>query len=114
MHVVVAGVGGIGGTIAAAVALGGGEVSVIDAWPDHIEAIRADGLRIAGPSPAGERTARLPAFHIGEWWRLAPIDLLVIGTAVSTGGCVRSAMMAGLYAMQPTGGGFQYGTASLF
>ena len=27
----------------------------------------------------GERTARLPAFHIGEWWRLAPIDLLVIG-----------------------------------
>ena len=35
-------------------------------------------------------------------------------TAVSTGGCVRSAMMAGLYAMQPTGGGFQYGTASLF
>ena len=79
MHVVVAGAGGIGGTIAAAVALGGGEVSVIDAWPDHIEAIRADGLRIAGPSPAGERTARLPAFHIGEWWRLAPIDLLVIG-----------------------------------
>ena len=80
MHVVVAGVGGIGGTIAAAVALGGGEVSVIDAWPDHIEAIRADGLRIAGPSPTGERTARLPALHIGDWWRLAPIDLLVIGT----------------------------------
>ena len=33
------------------------------------------------------------------------------GTANSTGGCVRSAMMAGQHATQPTGGGFQYGTA---
>ena len=78
MHVVVAGAGGIGGTIAGEVALGGGEVSVIDAWADHVEAIRADGLRLVGPSPAGERKVRLPAWHIDEWPRLAPIDVLVI------------------------------------
>ena len=78
MHVVVAGAGGIGGTIAGEVALGGGDVSVIDAWADHVEAIRADGLRLVGPSPAGERTVRLTAWHIGEWRRLAPIDLLVV------------------------------------
>lgn len=79
MHVVVAGAGGIGGAIAASVALGGGEVSVIDAWPGHVEAIRAHGLRISGPHTTGGQTARLPAFHIGEWWRVAPIDILVIG-----------------------------------
>lgn len=78
MHVVIAGAGGIGGTIAGEVALNGGEVSVIDAWADHVEAIRADGLRLVGPSPAGERTVGLTAWHIDEWRRLAPIDLLVI------------------------------------
>ena len=78
MHVAVAGAGGIGGTIAGEVALGGGKVSVIDAWADHVEAIRAEGLRLVGPSPSGERTAELPAWHIDEWRRLAPIDVLVI------------------------------------
>ena len=78
MHVVVAGAGGIGGAIAGELALGGGEVSVIDPWPDHVEAIRSDGLRLTGPTPTGERIARMPAFHIGEWWRLASIDLLVV------------------------------------
>ncbi|WP_419926336.1 ketopantoate reductase family protein [Candidatus Poriferisocius sp.] len=78
MHVVVAGAGGIGGAIAGEVAFSGRQVSVIDAWADHVEAIRADGLRLTGPSRQGERTARLPAWHIDEWPRLAPIDLLVI------------------------------------
>ena len=78
MHVVVAGAGGIGGAIAGELALGGGEVSVIDPWPDHVEAIRSDGLRLTGPIPTGERIARMPAFHIGEWWQLASIDLLVV------------------------------------
>ena len=78
MHVVVAGAGGIGSAIAGELALGGGEVSIIDPWPDHVEAIRSGGLRLTGPSPTGERSARLPAFHIGEWWQLAPIDILVI------------------------------------
>ena len=78
MQVVVAGAGGIGGAIAGEVALAGGEVSVIDAWADHVEAIRADGLRLAGPSPAEGRTARLPAWHTSESQQVAPIDLLVL------------------------------------
>ena len=78
MHVVVAGTGGIGGAIAGELALGGGEVSVIDPWPDHVEAIRTEGLRLVGPDPAGERTVELAAFHVGEWWRIPPIDVLVI------------------------------------
>lgn len=78
MHVVVAGAGGIGGTIAGEVALAGGEVSVVDGWSDHVEAIRADGLRLVGPSPAKGRTARLPAWHTSESQQMAPIDVLVI------------------------------------
>ena len=78
MHVVVAGAGGIGGAIAGEVALCGGEVSVIDAWGEHVEAIRADGLCLVGPGSAGDRRARLPAWHLGEWSRLAPIDVLVL------------------------------------
>ena len=78
MHVVIAGAGGIGGAIAGEAALGGADVSVIDAWPDHIEAIRTRGLRLFGPGPGDDRKARLPAWHIGEWWRIPPIDVLVI------------------------------------
>ena len=78
MHVVVAGAGGIGGAIAGEAALGGSDISVIDAWADHVEAIRADGLRLIGPGSDNDRRARLPAWHIGEWWRIPPIDVLVI------------------------------------
>lgn len=78
MHVVVAGAGGIGGAMAGEVALSGGEVSVIDAWGEHVDSIRADGLRLVGPEPTGDRSVRLPAWHIEEWPRLAPIDVLVI------------------------------------
>ncbi|MDE0613586.1 MAG: 2-dehydropantoate 2-reductase [bacterium] len=78
MHVVVAGAGGIGGAIAGEVALAGGEVSVIDAWADHVEAIRGDGLCLVGPSPGIERTTRLPAWHTNESQRVAPIDVLVL------------------------------------
>jgi 2-dehydropantoate 2-reductase len=78
MHVVVAGAGGIGGAIAGEVALSGGDVSVIDAWGDHVEEIRAGGLLLVGPGSDGGRRVRLPAWHIGEWSRLAPIDVLVL------------------------------------
>ena len=78
MHVVVAGAGGIGGAIAGEVALAGGEVSVVDGWSDHVEAIRFDGLRLVGPAPGDERTARLPAWHTGESQQVAPIDVLVL------------------------------------
>lgn len=78
MHVVVAGAGGIGGAIAGEIALAGGEVSVVDSWSDHVEAIRVDGLCLVGPASGDERTTGLPAWHTSESQRLGPIDLLVI------------------------------------
>ena len=78
MHVVVAGAGGIGGAVAGEVALAGGEVSVVDGWSDHVGVIRADGLRLVGPAPGDERTARLHAWHTSESQQVAPIDVLVL------------------------------------
>lgn len=78
MHVVIAGAGGIGGAIAGEAALGGSNVSVIDAWPDHVEAIRADGLRLLGPGPEDDRKVRLPVWHTSESQQVAPIDVLVL------------------------------------
>ena len=51
---------------------------MIDPWPNHVEAIRDGGLRLLGPGSAEPRVARIPAFHIGEWWRIPTIDVLVI------------------------------------
>ena len=78
MHVVVAGAGGIGGAIAGEVALGGGDVSVVDSWADHVEAIRVDGLHLFGPGSEGGRKAQLPAWHVSEIQQVPPVDLLVI------------------------------------
>ena len=78
MHVVVAGAGGIGGVIAGEIALAGGEVSVVDGWSDHVEAIQRDGLRLVGPAPGDERTTRLPAWHTSECQQVASIDVLVL------------------------------------
>ena len=78
MHVVVAGAGGIGGAIAGEIALSGREVSVVDGWSDHVEAIRDSGLRLVGPQPGEERTTQLLAWHTSESDQVAPIDVLVI------------------------------------
>ncbi len=44
--IAVMGAGAIGGSIAAYLARDGYEITVIDAWADHIDAIRSDGLRL--------------------------------------------------------------------
>jgi 2-dehydropantoate 2-reductase len=46
--VTVVGVGGIGGTAAACLALAGERVQVVEASAPHVEALRADGLRFDG------------------------------------------------------------------
>jgi 2-dehydropantoate 2-reductase len=46
--VAVIGAGGIGGTVAAGLALAGERVTVVDRAPAHVAAMRADGLRLDG------------------------------------------------------------------
>ena len=59
MHICVVGAGAMGGSFAALLTRAGHEVSVIDAWARHIDAINADGLKMEGA--LGDYTATLDA-----------------------------------------------------
>jgi 2-dehydropantoate 2-reductase len=57
--VVVVGAGAMGGLFGGLLAEGGLDVTLVDAWPEHIAAIRKDGLRIVGVG--GDRAIRVGA-----------------------------------------------------
>src|SRR6056297_734619 len=54
MRIAIVGTGAMGSVYAALFAEAGHEVWAVDAWPQHVEAIRRDGLRLEGAS--GDRT----------------------------------------------------------
>ena len=56
--------GAIGGTIGGYLARAGRDVTIIDAWPAHVDKIKADGLTVTAME--GTFTARPTALHIGE------------------------------------------------
>ena len=57
--VVVVGAGAMGGLFGGLLAEGGLDVTLVDAWPEHIAAIKADGLRIVGVG--GDRDIKIKA-----------------------------------------------------
>ena len=57
--VVVVGAGAMGGLFGGLLAEGGLDVTLVDAWPEHIAAIRKDGLRIVGVG--GDRAIKVEA-----------------------------------------------------
>ena len=59
MKITMVGAGAMGGSYGGLLAVAGHEVSLIDAWREHVEAIERDGLRIDGVR--GEHRVRLPA-----------------------------------------------------
>jgi 2-dehydropantoate 2-reductase len=60
--------GAVGGHAGGMMAAAGIDVALIDAWPGHVEAIRANGLRVL--TPEGETLARPEAWHLGDAYRL--------------------------------------------
>ena len=46
--ITVVGAGAMGGLFGGLLAEGGLDVTLVDAWPEHVAAIKADGLRIVG------------------------------------------------------------------
>lgn len=76
MNIAIIGVGAMGSVYAALLASGGHEVWVVDVWKEHIDAIRARGLRLEGAS--GDRTVRVHATtDPGE---VRDVDLVIIAT----------------------------------
>ena len=58
------GAGAIGGTLAGYLSRAGRDVTVVDAWPTHIDKIKSDGLTVT--TMEGAFTAKPEALHIGE------------------------------------------------
>jgi len=81
--IVIVGAGAVGGYTGAHMAQAGEDVTFIDAWPENVEEIKKNGLRIThhqGPEPFA---ARPRALHLTEAQQLAkeaPVDIAFICT----------------------------------
>jgi len=79
-HIAVIGAGAVGGYTGGRLALAGEDVTLIDPWPEHVEAIRGRGLQLSGAE--GEQTARVRALHLTDAQSLSrkPVDVAIIST----------------------------------
>src|SRR6185437_9010240 len=70
-RIVVVGAGAIGGYTGGNLAHNGFDVTLIDPWPEHVEAIRANGLSLEGITPAESLVAHPRTLHLTEVQNLA-------------------------------------------
>jgi len=80
-RIAVIGAGAIGGYTGGQLAHNGFDVTLIDPWPGHIEAIRRDGLALEGMTEEEFVCARPKTMHLTEAQRLAkehPIDIALV------------------------------------
>ena len=79
--IAIIGAGAVGGYCGAHMAKAGEDVTLIDAWPAHVEAMRKEGLRITHAMEVGEFTVPVRALHITDVQHLAgeaPVDIAFI------------------------------------
>ena len=80
-RIAVVGAGAVGGYVGGHLARLGHDVTLIDPWPEHIEAIRADGLDLAGVTAEEHCTVRPNAMHLTEVQALSrqkPVDIAIV------------------------------------
>ncbi|HYC43985.1 MAG TPA: 2-dehydropantoate 2-reductase [Burkholderiales bacterium] len=81
-RIAVVGAGALGGYVGGYLAHHGHDVTLIDMWPEHIEAIRARGLELDGVTPEEKFTVtQAKTMHLTEVQRLAkekPIDIAFV------------------------------------
>ncbi len=65
-RIAVMGAGAVGGYIGAHLAAAGHDVTLIDPWPEHVEAIRAKGLEITGMTEAERLVVKPRTMHLTE------------------------------------------------
>ena len=80
-RIAVVGAGAVGGYIGAHLAHAGHDVTLIDPWPGHVEAMRAHGLHITGMSAGETINPKVRAIHLTEAQHFArerPIDIAIL------------------------------------
>jgi 2-dehydropantoate 2-reductase len=80
-RIAVVGAGAVGGYVGGQLARNGFDVTLIDPWPEHIERIRANGLKLTGVTAEDACTVRVPTMHLTEVQELAkqrPIDIAFV------------------------------------
>src|SRR5438045_513114 len=69
MRIGIVGAGAIGCVVGGLLTKAGRDVTLIDQWPEHVEAMRRQGLRLSGT--CGEHTVKVKALHLHEVQGLA-------------------------------------------
>lgn len=80
-RVVIVGAGAVGGYIGAHLTRGGHDVTMVDPWPEHVDAIRTKGFDISGMTPQESFNVKMQAMHLTEVQDLTkqkPVDVAVI------------------------------------
>ncbi|MBW8269711.1 ketopantoate reductase family protein [Caldovatus aquaticus] len=80
-RIAIFGAGAVGGYVGAHMVRAGEDVTFIDPWPEHVEAMRARGLRITHLRDVPEFTVPVRALHLTEVQALSkqrPVDILFL------------------------------------
>ena len=64
MRIGIMGAGAIGSVVGGMLTKAGRDVTLIDQWPEHVEAMRRQGLRLSGT--CGDHVIRVKAMHVHE------------------------------------------------
>lgn len=79
--IVIVGAGAVGGYCGAHMVQAGEDVTFIDPWPEHVEAMKQRGLRITHAMQVPEFTAKVRALHVTDAQALAkeaPVDIAFV------------------------------------
>jgi 2-dehydropantoate 2-reductase len=77
MRIGIIGAGAIGCVVGGMLTKAGRDVTLIDQWPEHVETMRTQGLKLSGT--CGEHVVRVKALHVHELQRVTePFDAVFI------------------------------------
>src|SRR3989449_9319142 len=107
MRIGIVGAGAIGSVVGGLLTKAGHDVTLLDQWPEHVEAMREHGLRLSGT--CGEHVVKVKACHLHEAQAIEePFDAVFV--AVKSYDTEWATALAGRH-VRPNGGvgGFQNG-----
>jgi 2-dehydropantoate 2-reductase len=100
MRIGIVGVGAIGGVVGGMLTRAGHDVTLVDQWPEHVEAMKRVGLRLSGT--CGEHLVPVRALHLHELQgETEPFDAVFV--AVKAYDTEWAAALAAAYLRRPAG-----------